>query len=202
MNSQKLDLGSLVREGTFERQEVIEIVTTVLEKLHIDPAGHLDVLNNIKELRDIIQNARNEISVSNIGDIKSKHIPVATDELDAVVDSTAEATGQIMDACEVIQSDLGSIDAELSTKINNEVIKIFEACSFQDITGQRITKVVSALKEIEGKIVSLLGDGDLDGYVADDVDERSEDEKLLNGPQLDGQGVSQSDIDKILSGSE
>ena len=152
MNSPKLDLGSLVREGTFERQEVVEILTDVVEKLQ----GDNDIVNDIRELRGIIQNARKEISVSNIGDIKSKHIPVATDELDAVVDATAEATGQIMDSCELIQGSLEGVEGAAAETVNNEVIKIFEACSFQDITGQRITKVVSALKQIEEKILSLL----------------------------------------------
>jgi chemotaxis protein CheZ len=80
-------------------------------------------------------------------------------------------------------------------------MKIFEACSFQDITGQRISKVVGTLREIEGavdKLLNLFGPGDADP-LPEMEDTRSEDEQLLNGPQLDGQGVSQDDIDKLLA---
>ena len=36
------------------------------------------------------------------------------------------------------------------------MIKIFEACNFQDLTGQRITKVVGTLKFIETHIVRMM----------------------------------------------
>ena len=37
------------------------------------------------------------------------------------------------------------------------VTRIYEACSFQDITGQRIGKVVTALKAIEGRVQQVGG---------------------------------------------
>ena len=39
--------------------------------------------------------------------------------------------------------------------INDACMRIFEACSFQDITGQRITKVVSTLTYIEERLHGL-----------------------------------------------
>ena len=40
--------------------------------------------------------------------------------------------------------------------MQERVIKIFEACNFQDLTGQRITKVVATLKFIETHIVRMM----------------------------------------------
>jgi chemotaxis protein CheZ len=101
----------------------------------------------------------------------------------------------------------GEIGGEQGDAITNEVMKIFEACSFQDITGQRITKVVKTLKDIESKVSSMLeviasripGLAEVEEALPEEDDTRSEDEKLLNGPQMSDQAISQEDIDKLLS---
>lgn len=131
-------------------------------------------------------------------DIKDKHIPTATDELDAIVEATAAATGSIMDACEVIES-----IAELPPVAAEQVTKIYEACSFQDITGQRITKVVKTLKTIEQKVEALIGilgeDQAGSGHsVPAEEETRVGDAALLNGPQMAGQAITQEEIDKLL----
>ena len=43
-----------------------------------------------------------------------------------------------------------------AAKLQDAVTQIYEACSFQDITGQRITKVVTTLKAIEGKVAHII----------------------------------------------
>ena len=56
-----------------------------------------------------------------------------------------------------------SLTGEPATKLQDATTRIYEACSFQDITGQRITKVVTTLKTIEAKvaqIVATFGSGD------------------------------------------
>ena len=73
-------------------------------------------------------------------------------------------------------------------------------CSFQDITGQRITKVVSSLKTIEDKVGGLLSilAKKLPGIDYVQEEEPEGDDALLNGPQLPDQGVTQEDIDALL----
>ena len=101
----------------------------------------------------------------------------------------------------------GAIGGENGDAITNEVMKIFEACSFQDITGQRITNVVKTLKEIEGKVSKIIaiiasripGIGDADTSSVEDTKSVNEEDNLLNGPQLPDKAISQDDIDKILS---
>ncbi len=89
------------------------------------------------------------------------------------------------------------------------VTRIYEACSFQDLTGQRITKVVTTLKTIEKKVAHII-----DVFQPDPNGERGEAvavarkeppppedaaASLLNGPQLPANAMDQSDIDALLA---
>ena len=50
------------------------------------------------------------------------------------------------------------IDRGLAQDIRDRAVQIFEACNFQDLTSQRVTKVMTALKEIEAEIASALAE--------------------------------------------
>ncbi len=89
--------------------------------------------------------------------------PRVTNELDAVVIGTEGATETILASAEFIDETantlsarLGKEDAELANDIQDKVIQIFEACNFQDLTGQRITKVVSTLRFVEDRIMQMM----------------------------------------------
>lgn len=196
MSDNKLKQKKAGHSGPYERDQVIKIINSVLAKVQGSGPDHA-VYKEIHNLKEIIQEARVEIGSARPGDISGKHIPAATDELDAIVMATAEATGTIMDSCERIQKSFDKMDSALAAALEAEVTKIFEACSFQDITGQRITKVVKTLKKIDDKITSLMGvlGSKAPGY---EEAEGEEENTLLNGPQLPGQGVTQADIDKLL----
>lgn len=180
---------------SYQKDKVVRIINSVIEKVSQSKERESDtVYAQLKELQTIIEQARSEIGLARPSDIKNKHIPTATDELDAIIEATSTATGAIMDACEAIES------LAASEAVGAEVTKIYEACSFQDITGQRITKVVRTLKTIEEKVESLiniLGHDHTSGS-GQDEDTRTGDAALLNGPQLAGQAISQDDIDKLL----
>jgi chemotaxis protein CheZ len=189
-------------QGHYSHEEVSKAITSLMEKAD---CSQLEPLNHIKDelasLSKIIDDMHAEIRATRSHDVSGKFIPTATDELDAVIGATEEASATIMDSCEAIQAVAEDIDEVKAAEINAETIKIFEACSFQDITGQRISKVVKTLKDIEvtvDRLLQLFGtDKSVD--LPEPEDERSEDEKLKNGPQLNGQGVSQDDIDKLLA---
>ena len=96
-----------------------------------------------------------------------------------------------------------SVTGEPATRLQDATTRIYEACSFQDITGQRITKVVATLKTIEAKvaqIVAAFGGGERAASVeaAAETDETA----LLNGPQHPTIAMDQSDIDKLLASFE
>lgn len=167
----------------------------------------LTLYKECQDLADYINDARSEISSLSPNHDDSAGIPRAGQELDAIVEATESATDTIMQAAEDLMSfDTDDFD-EYKNHINEQVMKIFEACSFQDITGQRISKVVGTLNHVEdrvGKLISILGvtSNDLGGkgstpIVDPDTGELNEDD-LLNGPALAGEGIDQSEIDSLL----
>lgn len=194
----------------FDKDTVVQIVNSVVSKIHeSDTEVKTALRQELVSLHQIIQELRGEISSIRAKSIKHDEIPTATDELDAVVEATEEATGSIMDSVEEIEKVAENLDEENAKKIGDQVVNIYEACSFQDITGQRITKVINALQSIEAKVDKLLkvvnssfpGALEEAGLAAEDIDneETEEGKRLINGPALPDQKVSQDDIDAILA---
>ncbi|MFP4097245.1 MAG: protein phosphatase CheZ [Alphaproteobacteria bacterium] len=189
-----------------KKAKIVKIIASVIDKVDQNQQVSLNsILVQLRDLLLVIEETRHEISTLSPQELKGKHIATATDQLDAIIEATSEATGSIMDSCEVIQDKLGALEGEEVDVvnvdvINEEVMKIYEACSFQDITGQRISRVVATFRTIEEKIdhlVSVLGIK-IKEYVPEE-DGREGDERLLNGPQLPADAISQDDIDKLLA---
>ncbi|MGE5145871.1 MAG: protein phosphatase CheZ [Candidatus Eiseniibacteriota bacterium] len=197
------------QETINHREEVATIVEGVLASLQGDmSAADVRLYHELEQLSQLIQSAKSEIAAIRPEDINEQHIPTATDELDAIVGATEDATGTILDCMEKIEGLTGKMPTEVGTEVGNAVTQVYEACNFQDITGQRISKVVKALKEIEVKIDALVaafgtqGDGKAKGPAKSAIKDTREDSHLLNGPQLPSNSVSQADIDALLAGSK
>lgn len=151
-----------------------------------------------------ITRARDEIDKLQPHDITKDHIPGADRELQAIITATEDATNTIMECSEAIleieANDLESYKAAVS----DNVMQIFEACSFQDITGQRVSKVVNVLEDIDDRVsrfATAFGTTNSDVAVSErerERDERAKDQ-ILNGPALEGEGVDQNDIDQMLT---
>jgi chemotaxis protein CheZ len=162
------------------------------------------LLAELEGLGRTVALAKEEVARLSVEDITGSHIPSATDELDAIVGHTAQATNEILDCCEVLEGVAGRIGAEEAAALAGAITRIYEACSFQDITGQRIGKVVTALKAIEARIAEVTGRfGGAARPAAPPVaaadPAMTEGRRLAEGPQLPGAGVSQADIDKLLA---
>jgi chemotaxis protein CheZ len=185
-----------------------QLVETVVSSLRTAQATNRKVFEQLSSVMDYIANARREIAAVEPGAIKGQHIPNATDELDAVVAATEEATHKIMDSCDALSNAAATLPPEAQTQVTDQVNRIFEACNFQDITGQRITKVVRTLKHIEDQVsalvhaleaVGLRPTDNPEGYEKLNVSKATDPEKhLLNGPQEGGQAIKQDDIDKLF----
>jgi chemotaxis protein CheZ len=167
------------------------------------------LLAELEGLGRTVARAKQEIARLKVDDITDSHIPTATDELDAIVDHTAHATNEILDCCEVLEKVAGEVGGTQADALQGAITRIYEACSFQDITGQRISKVVTALKAIESRIAAVAGRY-MDGHAATasapasapapaQAPEQTEGRRLAEGPQLPGAGVSQAEIDRLLA---
>jgi chemotaxis protein CheZ len=117
------------------------------------------------------------------------------DEMTKVTDEAASAMGKPQTADQ---------QARLSQDIQERVITIFEACNFQDLTGQRISKVMTTMKFIEHHINVMMeiwgGVDAIKAHAPPIVDERVGDARLLNGPKAVGEEghASQGDIDAMF----
>jgi len=166
----------------------------------------LTLYQECQSLADYINDARKEIVSLSPDHSDEAGIPRAGLELDAIVQATESATNTIMESAESIMSaDFEDPEAYQET-VNDAVMKIFEACSFQDITGQRISKVVNTLSHVEERVdslINILGIMDLEGKKAQSEDTQDDinEEDLLNGPALDGEGIQQSAVDDLMNDS-
>lgn len=193
------------RGDSVATSEISEVVESLMRTMEGDFSSlDLQLYNELNGLSRYIQRARAEIAAIQPDEIRDTHIPTATDELDAIVSATEEATGTILDAAETLEGVIGSVDEQTGQKITDVVTSIYEACNFQDITGQRITKVVTTLQHIEAeleKVMNVFGDGiQKNGKNEGSADQAVvTDKDLLNGPQLNEHASSQDEIDALLA---
>lgn len=148
-----------------------------------------------------IARTRQEIAVLRPNDIRAERIPAAGAELEAIVRHTEAATHQIMEAAETIMTADPSDPVAYKALVDEKVMDIFQACSFQDITGQRVQKVVDTLQHIESRVARfahVMGVQDA-GFDEDDPREQRKKALLLNGPALNGPEVRQDEIDAMFA---
>jgi chemotaxis protein CheZ len=154
-------------------------------------------------IADYISRTRNEIAALRPNDIKTQRIPTAGAELEAVVGDTEKATETIMSAAEeVLCDDEEDFDA-YRANVEARMMSIIEACSFQDLAGQRVSKVVSSLRHVEERVArfaEVMGVRDAEFAQQEETPKEKRDrEQLLNGPAMGGPETSQDDIDAMFA---
>ena len=163
-------------------------------------------------IHDAINRTKREIAVLHGKSFDGQEMAKVNGELGAVVGGTEQATQQILEAAESIDqaaSALSKVNSPeqhkiLSEEIQERIISIYEACNFQDLTGQRISKVMTTMKFIENHINVMMeiwgGVDAIKAHAPPIIDTREGDAKLLNGPKLDGDPghASQDDIDALF----
>lgn len=145
-----------------------------------------------------VRAARSALAELGPNGLRAQHLPSAMNEIGMIVETTESAANTIMDVVDSILNLPPEISAELyRTTVEDKCLALLEACAFQDLTGQRSTKVVTALLNIEyklGKLAHLLGE---DEEMPSEPPPQNED-VLLNGPSMPGEGVDQDEIDRMF----
>lgn len=189
----KLDVGRAL--------EVARVMTTSLEgTLRSLDHGFADA---VRDAAEDIHDLRMELASLGVDKLRSDHLPEAGHELDAVVEETEKATDKIMESAEAIMAADRSDPTAFETMVDAQMIEIFEACTFQDITGQRIAKVVETLQRLETRFDRMLAalpaaEGDEVKTVDESAVDARKKAQILNGPQRDGPLVAQDDIDALF----
>ncbi len=187
-----------------------------LKEAQHDLEDKLDEVNllrtEVRALSRSIHDTKREIKA--LGMNEEDKFSVVTNELDEIVGATERATETILTAAEKIddlaqqlrQHSPDQFVTQLTDEILENTIGMFEACNFQDLCGQRTTKVVNTLKFIEERVERMMeiwGEENFD--TVDHPDEvkaleaaRAPEGEELHGPAEHGGGISQADIDALF----
>lgn len=174
--------------------------------LEMDQRLQSEVLNLII----YIDRLRREIAgIAQLNDDETAFEGMA-DRLDAIVHSTADATDTILSSVETIDNaveklrehpDAATIDA-LCDQITSQTIETMQACSFQDLTGQRVSKVIGSLRFVEERINSMAdicGRDQIATITGEPrLEKQTDDGVAMEGPQSANNAISQADIDKLF----
>ncbi|GJE39529.1 protein phosphatase CheZ [Methylobacterium persicinum] len=159
------------------------------------------VVSELIQIAEYITHMRDEIAALRANEMTRDRIPMAHEELGSVLAATAGATNRIMAAAESILSLPDG--AEHRPVLEEHIGTIFEACAFQDITGQRISKVVDALQSFEQRLDRFIGAVRARDAAISDPVERARRERaselMLNGPQAEEIATTQDDIDALFA---
>ncbi|MCW8835788.1 MAG: protein phosphatase CheZ [Rhodospirillales bacterium] len=172
-----------------------------------------DTANQLKQelsgLFKYVQRIRQEIASIHHPEHEEHQLLKMADQLDAIVTSTEKATNTIMETVELNEG----LSAKLREKVTDPAalalidemsknnMDVFEACSFQDLTGQRVSKILKSIRYVEDRVSSLMEIWGKQALLEEKTigeEKKTEDESLLSGPQLEGKGISQDEIDKLF----
>jgi chemotaxis protein CheZ len=190
-----------------------EVTKQMIDAYRAEMQEAMKLKAELDQIWQAIDQTKHEIATLHVTGFKGKQMTRVTHELDAIVSGTEQATEGILSAAEGIDHIASQLAAKLKSTqdkaavddIQQKIVTIFEHCNFQDLTGQRITKVVNTLKFIEDRIVKMMEIwGGLESFKDIEVEviaEVSGDAALLNGPKLaeDAGHASQDDIDALFN---
>jgi chemotaxis protein CheZ len=175
-----------------------------------DASAVESLMRELAQIHATITRNKQELA-SLIGEGKERRMARAADELRAAVDGMDYATQKILKSVEVIDESARALTATLkddykrgvALDIQEHVVQIYEACNFQDITGQRIGNVIGTMTMVEDQIAAMLDRCNAnDGRHEPPAPAKpAHSRELLNGPKLDGDigHASQLDIDEMFA---
>ena len=125
--------------------------TEIIEELHLQVA----------ELSAAIQLTRQEIKELGSQQAHDGGFVPAADEIDDIFQHTEQAVSDILRAAEAMQASAWAAredgtDTDICDRLDKCAIEIYTACTFQELTGQRIAKLISLLSFTETRVQTML----------------------------------------------
>lgn len=187
-------------EGQIKLQDVEDIVQGLLDTIERESKINNDMIESLSSIADEIRTMKTDI-MRGYGD--NEDIQVLSARLNTVTESTEKAANDIMDSAEAIQSMLPQLNNDyLAEQMMSNCTKIFEACDFQDLTGQHLTRVMKSVNTIEtivDKVVEALGiEIEIPEEKFDRMSLDADSKELMKGRGI-GNSPSQEDIDDLFN---
>jgi len=175
--------------GRLEQAVARERVAQDMERLRAD----------LKEMASAISTTKTELAEIHGLEQEHSHLFAASEALDAISRTTEQATSDILAAAEHIQESAWTLredgaNPEICDDLDRRATEIYTACSFQDLTAQRIAKIVQTLRYLEGRINAMIdvwggADDKLNAFDRMTIDDLDDD-------------LTQSDIDSVIVDEE
>lgn len=198
----------LAEHAKRNRQADTRLVLEAIEKLERSiAAGHEGiepdrVRVDLVEMMNAITRTKAEIAAISPAPDNPSHFGHASSELDAIVETTEKATGEILAAAERVQEIAWTlreqgVDAAVCDLIDSHASEVYTACSFQDLTGQRIRKVIEVLRFIEERIETMIRIWRLDDLEFVPAVDPERVAPVVRGPQGTCERLQQKGVDPI-----
>lgn len=194
--------------GRSERRTLLENLNNAADRISKGGAFETSIvlMVEVRELAMEIRRSLTDLQKVGASRIATVDIPKASDELDEIVNVTEAATSTILDAVEKIEGVAAALEADRGAEaaiLTEAATEIYQACGFQDLTGQRVKKIIRTLKSIDERVETIcltfgIEDG-VDAALESDADD--DESRLLNGPAASHEAMSQRDIDELLEKS-
>ncbi len=136
-----------------------------LESVVTEERGGDDVVRfrgDLMDMADAIARTRAEVAALSGPDHGESRLTVASEALDSIVRATERATSDILGAAEQVQEVAWTLretgaDGAVCDDLDRHATQIYTACSFQDLTAQRTSRIVHTLRYLEDRITSMIG---------------------------------------------
>lgn len=174
------------------------------------PAPAVDVGTDLRELRRQMLALQLEVASIRHPHASEDKLSRAKLELEEIVQATEAAANEILDATEQIENSVQAVAADPSAtdaidqleSVQVQAARVYAAANFQDLTGQRITKVLGTVDEMTQRIdrmIAVWGDDAFETLPQPEpLAPKCDEAHLLGGPALENEGLSQDDIDALF----
>jgi chemotaxis protein CheZ len=168
------------------------------------------IYGELAAIQDAIARNKRELSAL-INNGNERRMSRAAGELGAAVEGMEKATQKILASAEAIDECARALASALTDDyhhglaqdVQDHVVRVYEACNFQDLAGQRIGKVIATLIMVEEQLAAMIERCQSSGDANRPAGEahRTYAGDLINGPRLDGDTghVNQQDIDAMFA---
>ena len=178
------------------------LIQAMINSTRINDPHNTEISEELQSVQDEIHYLKNNLSNSSDASDTYDLLVSAINDLRDVFKIQESSTNEILDLSEKIMS-IANSEQHNKKEIIDTAINICEKCNFQDLSGQRIQRVLTNLSKLEYVICTVLK-----AFMGIQVQRHSIKERpvntndsstLMNGPQALDNAPSQEDIDKLFA---